>query len=70
MKRFSDFGIMHFHAIYYRRSPTETEIKMLSLLADALMIATRQQPFHREPQQRHGQRWAIVDRKDDAEKVR
>jgi hypothetical protein len=30
---------------------------MLSLLADALMIATRQVPFHREPAQRNDQRW-------------
>lgn len=30
---------------------------MLSLLADALMIATRQEPFHREPPVRHEHRW-------------
>ena len=39
---------------------------MLSLLADSLMIATRQQPFYKEPQQRYAEpmRW------ENAPKVR
>jgi hypothetical protein len=39
---------------------------MLSLLADALMIATRQQPFHKDPQQRRVE----VERPETLPKVR